>query len=77
MPALALTMLERWDELGPTLERLDRFAEGGSRLAGATAAAVREEISAATGGPPPMQAELREHGFTGISELLRFRAPAH
>jgi class 3 adenylate cyclase/tetratricopeptide (TPR) repeat protein len=73
MPALAMTMLERWDELGPTLERLDRFAEGGSRLAGATAAAIREEIAAADGGPPPVHEALRAQGYLGVSELLRFR----
>ena len=59
--------------LGPTLERLDRFAEGGSRLAGATAAAIREEIAAADGGPAPSHDELRNHGYLGISELLCFR----
>ena len=73
MPALALTMLERWGELGPTLARLDRFAEGGSRLAGGTAAAIRQEIAAADGGPPPAHEELHSLGFDGISELLSFR----
>ena len=73
MPAIALTMLERWDELGPSLARLDAFALGGSRLAGATAAAIREEESAAGGGSPPAHDQLRSFGYNGISELLRFR----
>src|SRR5258706_16257530 len=73
MPALALTMLERWDDLGSSLARLDAFAAGGDRLAGATAAAIREEQGVAEGGPPPTHDELRALGYAGISELLRFR----
>jgi class 3 adenylate cyclase/predicted ATPase len=73
MPAIALTMLQRWDGLGPSLARLDEFARAGSRLAGATATAVREEVAAAKGGPPPAHDELRSLGYAGISELLRFR----
>ena len=72
-PAIALTMLERWDDVGPTLARLDEFAGGGSRVAGAVAAAVREEEAAARGGPRPKHAELRGLGCRGISELLQFR----
>jgi hypothetical protein len=73
MPAIAATMLERWDDLGPSLERLDEVARGGGRMASAVAAAVREERSAANGGPPPKHEELIALGFAGISELLRFR----
>jgi class 3 adenylate cyclase/tetratricopeptide (TPR) repeat protein len=73
MPAIALTMLERWDDLGPSLARLDEFAAGGSRLAGATAVAVREEEAAAKGGPVPTHEELRALGYAGIGELLSFR----
>ena len=73
MPAIALTMLERWDELGPSLARLDAFAESGGRLAEAVAAAVREEAAAAEGGPAPAHEQLRALGCIGISELLRFR----
>jgi hypothetical protein len=73
MPAVTLTMLERWDDLGATLARLDKVAAGGSRLAGATAAAVREENAAARGGPAPAHKELRDAGYLGVSELLRFR----
>jgi class 3 adenylate cyclase len=73
MPAVALTMLERWDELGPSLARLDEFAVGGSHLTAATAAAIREEESAANGGPAPKHDLLQALGCAGISQLLRFR----
>jgi len=73
MPAVALTMLERWDELGPTLVRLDEFAGSGGRVAGAVAAAIREEEAAAKGGPRPTHDQLHALGCGGISELLRFR----
>jgi len=73
MPAIALTMLERWDELEPSLTRLDEFAGGGGRLAGAAAAAIREEDAAARGGPTPTHNQLRALGCAGISQLLRFR----
>lgn len=77
MPAIALTMLERWDELPQSLARLDQFAVGGSRVTGAVAAAIREEEAAAKGGPAPMHTDLRSLGCLGISELLQFRpAPA-
>jgi class 3 adenylate cyclase/tetratricopeptide (TPR) repeat protein len=73
MPAIALTMLERWDELGPSLGRLDEFAGDGGRLAGAAAAAIREEEAAARGGPQPTHDQLHALGYDGISELLHFR----
>jgi class 3 adenylate cyclase/predicted ATPase len=73
MPAIALTMLERWDELGPSLARLDEFAAGGGRVAGAAAAAIREEKAAARGGPRPTHDQLHSLGCAGISELIRFR----
>ena len=76
MPAVALTMLERWDDLGPSLARLDLFNESGSRLAGAVAAAVREEAAAANGGPSPTHDQLKALGCIGISQLLRFRPPS-
>lgn len=71
--AMALTVLERWEQLGPPLARLDICAAGGSVLAGATAAAIREEQAAAQGGPAASHQELRRLGFAGISELLRYR----
>jgi class 3 adenylate cyclase/tetratricopeptide (TPR) repeat protein len=73
MPAIALTMMERWSELGPSLARLDEFAAGGGELAAAAAAAIREEEAAASGGPPPTHDRLRALSYAGISELLRFR----
>ena len=73
MPAIALTMLERWNELGTSLARLDEFAGGGGRLAGAAAAAIREEAAVAKGGPMPTHDQLRALGCVGISELLSFR----
>jgi hypothetical protein len=73
MPAIALTITERWDELAPSLARMDEFAAGGGRLAAAAAAAVREEEAAAKGGPPATHDQLRALGCAGISELLRFR----
>lgn len=76
IPAIALTVLERWAELGPPLARLDACAAGGSRLAGAAAAAIREEQAAAGDGPAPTHGELRALGYLGVSEILRFRPAA-
>lgn len=73
MPAIALTMLRRWDALSISLDRLDRFARSGSRLAGAVAEAIREEAAASRGGPPATHAELAALGYAGLSQLLRFR----
>jgi hypothetical protein len=73
MPAIALTMTERWDELGPYLSRLDACAAAGSVLASATAAAIREGQAAAAGGPAPSHDQLHTSGFAGLSELLRYR----
>jgi tetratricopeptide (TPR) repeat protein len=73
MPAIALTMSEQWDQLGPSLARLDEFAAGGSRLAGAMAAAIREEAAAAKGGPVSTHDQLLALGCAGFSELLHFR----
>lgn len=76
MPAIAMTMLGRWDDLARPVARLDAAAANGSRLASASAAAIREEERAAAGGPPPMHADLEALGFQGISEMLRFRPGA-
>ncbi|MDX6636686.1 MAG: hypothetical protein QOJ01_197 [Solirubrobacterales bacterium] len=77
MPAIAMTMLERWDELPRVLARLDELAGYGGRLAGAVAEAIREEERAQVGGAPPRHARLRELGYLGISKLLRFRPTAN
>jgi tetratricopeptide (TPR) repeat protein len=76
MPAIALTIAGRWDELGPPLARLVAFAQNGGRMAEAAAAAVREEAAAAKGGAPPTHQRLRALGYIGISELLHFRPGA-
>ena len=78
LPAIAMTILERWDDLDPVLERLDEVAANGGRVPGAVAAAVREERAAAQGGrgagePARRHDALRELGCLGLSELLRFR----
>ncbi|MFN2483706.1 MAG: AAA family ATPase [Candidatus Limnocylindria bacterium] len=73
MPAIAHTMLEQWDDLRPSVARLEEFAVGGARLAAAAIAAIREEEAAARGGPAPAHEQLRGLGYAGISELLRFR----
>jgi hypothetical protein len=69
-------MLERWEPLRPVLDRFDELAGYGARLGGAVAEAVREEERAAAGGPPARHDTLRELGYLGISELLRFRPAA-
>jgi len=38
------------------------------------AAALREEIAAANGGPKPRHDELRSLGYDGVSQLLSYRA---
>ena len=73
MPAAALTILERWEELQPVLERLDAFNAGGALLAGAMATAIREEQDHSLGGPRPQHDELKRLGFAGLSTLLSFR----
>jgi class 3 adenylate cyclase/tetratricopeptide (TPR) repeat protein len=76
VPAVAMTMLERWEQLSTVLARLDELAAYGARLAGAVAEAIREEEQAAAGGPPARHEQLRSLGYLGISELLRFRPAA-
>ena len=73
MPTAALTILERWDQLEPALQRLDAFNAGGALLAGAMATAIREERDHARGGPPPQHEELKRLGLLGLSTLLSFR----
>ena len=76
MVAIAMTMLERWEELRPVLTRLDELAGHGARLGGGVAEAIREEERAAAGGPAPRHDRLRALGYHGISQLLRFRPGA-
>jgi tetratricopeptide (TPR) repeat protein len=70
---IALTMLERWDLLEPPLRRLEEVSGKGGRACGALAAAAREEMAAARGGPSPTHAELRGLGYVGLSELISYR----
>ena len=74
MPAVAATVLERSDMAEGPLARLDACAAGGSRLATAVATAIREEAAAKGSGPQHDHSELRQLGYLGISDLLRFRA---
>jgi class 3 adenylate cyclase len=76
MPAIALAILERWEDLGDRLSKLDEFSRQGARLAGAVADAIREEQRAARGGPSPTHEALHRLGFGGFSEILRFRPHA-
>jgi len=73
--ALALTVAGRWDEVPRALAPLDDVAGRGGRVAGALAAAIREEMEAAPGGPAPGHHELRALGYLGLSEVVRFRTP--
>ena len=75
MAAIAMTMLERWEEIRPVLARLDELAGQGARLSAAVAEAIREEERAAAGGPSAEHASLLALGYGGISQLLRFRPP--
>ena len=73
MEAVVLTMLERWPELGDVLPQLERVAAHGSPYLEALLAAIREEMAAAQGGPAPAHGRLRELGYAGWSQLLRYR----
>ena len=76
IPAIAMTILERWEQLSTVLARLDELGGYGHRLAAAVADAIREEGRAAAGGPPARHERLRSLGYLGISELLHFRPAA-
>jgi class 3 adenylate cyclase len=73
MEAVVLTMLERWEELGDVLRPLQRLAEQGNPYLEALLDAIREEESAAYGGPTPAHQRLRRLGYLGWSELLAYR----
>jgi tetratricopeptide (TPR) repeat protein len=73
MEAVVLTMLERWPELADVLPRLERVAAHGSPYLEALLAAIHEEMDAAQGGPIPAHGRLRELGYAGWSQLLRYR----
>jgi hypothetical protein len=72
--ALAYALLARWADLEGMLPQFDVLAAKKAPLLGAFAAALREEIAAATrSGPPPAHRELRALGYLGFSELLSYR----
>jgi hypothetical protein len=71
--AAALAAIDAWDRVRQRLPALDRMAAGSNRFAEALASALREELAAREGGPPPTHAALREIGYIGISALLSFR----
>jgi len=56
------------------LPQLDRWAEQGSWLSGATADAIRDELEG-RGANGPGHARLRERGYHGPSEVLGRRSP--
>ena len=74
--ALAYVVREQWNELEPLVARLDAWADRGAKFAGALAGALREEVSAARGGPEPKHEALRALGYHGISKLVSYRVPA-
>jgi tetratricopeptide (TPR) repeat protein len=72
--ALARVLLARWTDLEGMLPQFDALAAKGAPLLGAFAAAVREEIAAASAaGPTPAHRELRALGYLGLSQLLSYR----
>jgi class 3 adenylate cyclase len=71
--AVALTMLEAWDELEPALEELKAVANRSAYVA-AMVDAMREESRAARGGERASHAALRSRGYTGWSQLIGFRS---
>jgi class 3 adenylate cyclase/tetratricopeptide (TPR) repeat protein len=73
MEAVALTILERWDELHEVLPPLERIVTKGSPYVEALVVAIREEMAAARGGPAPRHGKLRELGYMGWSQLLAYR----
>lgn len=73
--ALAYALLRRWDDLERMLPRFDELAAKGAPLLGAFAAAAREEMASAGGGPAPAHRDLRALGYLGFSELLSYHAP--
>ena len=73
--SLAYALLRRWGDVEPMLPRFDELAAKGAPLLGAFAAALREEIAAARGGPAPTHRDLRALGYLGFSTLLSYQPP--
>jgi hypothetical protein len=71
-PAIALVIAGRHTEASERIAKIERFATSGSRVAGALAAAIREEL-APSRDARTAHAPLRELGYAGYSDLLRYR----
>jgi tetratricopeptide (TPR) repeat protein len=71
--AIAQVVRGRWQEAERELPRMDRLGEKGAAFASALAAAIREEIASARGGPKPRHEALLRLGYDGLSELLAYR----
>jgi class 3 adenylate cyclase/tetratricopeptide (TPR) repeat protein len=71
--AIAQVVRGRWREAEGELPRMDRMGKKGAAFASALAAAVREEIATARGGPKPHHEALHKLGYNGVSELLSYR----
>jgi tetratricopeptide (TPR) repeat protein len=70
---IGLTVLERWNDLEPYLDKLAAVGHRGGHLCAALRSAILEERASAGGGPQPRHEELRRLGYTGLSDLLSFR----
>ena len=70
---MALVVQERWDDLAPSLDRLDQAAGRGSRLANAVATAARGEMAGGLSRKTSHR-ELKALGYIGLSETLTFRS---
>jgi hypothetical protein len=71
--AMAQIVRRRWKEAERELPRMGQLGEKGAAFASALAAAIREEIAGAHGGPKPQHEALRKLGYNGVSELLSYR----
>lgn len=72
--ATACVIIGEGERAAAVLPRLDRWAEQGSWLSGATADAIRDEL-AGRGVSGPGHARLRERGYRGPSDMLGMRSP--
>jgi len=72
-PVIAFVIVGRHAEAREQIAKIERFGATGSRVASALAAAAREELAPRSGAGRP-HAALRELGYDGYSDLLRFRS---
>jgi hypothetical protein len=71
-PAIALVIAGRHPEASEHIAKIERFAKTGSRVAGALGTAIRDEVAPGSD-TSAGHAALRELGYQGYSDLLRFR----